>query len=190
MAAIVIGFIGYVPYIRGILIGTTFPHVFSWIVWGILTFIGFFAQVADGGGAGTWVTGITGFVCVLVAVLAWVKGRKGLDIARSDVWVFAGALCAIPLWYFTGSPLWSVVLITIIDAMGFYPTFRKAFYKPDEEVLFTYICSAVKFLLSIMALANLSLITVLYPASLVVMNGGFVVMVLLRRQYLKSLQHG
>ncbi|MDQ6984282.1 MAG: hypothetical protein Q9M44_06170 [Ghiorsea sp.] len=34
--------------------------------------------------------------------------------------------------------MWTVVLLTLIDAFGFAPTFRKSFYKPWDEQLGFY----------------------------------------------------
>lgn len=39
--AILLTFYAYIPYIKGIRIGTIQPHVFSWIIWGATTFIVF-----------------------------------------------------------------------------------------------------------------------------------------------------
>ena len=76
--AIVIAFIGYVPYFRDILRNKTKPHAFSWFVWGLLTAIAFFGQVADKGGPGAWVTGFTAVICIIISLFELVKGRKNI----------------------------------------------------------------------------------------------------------------
>ena len=78
------------------------------------------------------------------------------------------------------------MLITVIDALGFVPTFRKSYSRPFEETAVTYAISGLKFVVAILALENLSLVTWLYPASLVLMNGLFVGMVLTRRRQLSA----
>ena len=100
---------------------------------------------------------------------------------------FAAALASIPLWLVTGDPLLAVILVSIIDALGFYPTFRKGYHKPDEEALFHYNMAAIKFIIGIMAIENFTWVTVLYPASLVFMNGVFVTMIMWRRHIAKRL---
>lgn len=180
--AIVIAIYSYIPYFRNILKGRTKPHAFSWFIWGLLTGIAFFAQLADNGGAGAWVTGFTALVCLAFFIFALKRGEK--EIVLLDWFSLAGALFALILWAFTNDPLLSVILITIIDALGFIPTFRKSFYKPNEETALTYFLSAVKFAIAIAALDNITVVTTLYPASLVVMNGLFVAMVLARRRKL------
>lgn len=178
--AIAIGIYSYIPYFRDIVSGKTKPHAFTWFVWFLLTSIAFFAQLSDGGGAGSWVTGFTALVSLLVTVIALRVGRQ--NIVKID-WLFlAGSLFSLVLWFFSKDPTWSMVLITIIDALAFLPTFRKSYTKPDEETLLTYALSAVKFAIGIAALNAFSLTTVLYPVSLVVTNGLFVMMVVIRRR--------
>lgn len=180
--AIAIAIYSYVPYFRNILKGKTKPHAFSWFIWGLLTGIAFFAQLDDNGGAGAWVTGFTALACLTFFIFALKRGVK--EIVLLDWLSLAGAMFALILWVLTSDPLLSVILITIIDALGFIPTFRKSFYKPNEETALTYSLSALKFAIAIVALGNVTIVTTLYPASLVIMNGLFVAMVLMRRKKL------
>ena len=46
--AIALTLVAFLPYIASILRGKTRPHVFSWVIWGVTTFIVFLAQVQDG----------------------------------------------------------------------------------------------------------------------------------------------
>ncbi len=71
--AIVIGFIGYVPYLRDMFRGTTKPHPFSWLVWATLEIIAFAAQIATGAGSGAWVTGASATVALFVTIYAFRK---------------------------------------------------------------------------------------------------------------------
>lgn len=44
--AIALTFAAFAPYIRTIIRGTTKPHVFSWVIWGVTTSVGFLAHEA------------------------------------------------------------------------------------------------------------------------------------------------
>jgi hypothetical protein len=181
--AILLGVVAYAFYIRGIVQGKVKPHAFSWGVWGLLTGIAFLAQLAGGGGPGAWVTGFTA-ICSFAFVIVGLTKSSRVYINKSD-WVFlAVALATIPIWYFSGDPLWSVLIITITDACAFIPTFRKAYNHPDTENARTYALSGIKFVPGLFALQTFSVTTALYPASLVLMNLLFVVMLLWRRKAL------
>jgi hypothetical protein len=110
--AIVIGFIGYVPYFRTIFSGKTKPHAFTWFVWGLLTAIAFAGQIAGKGGAGAWVTGFTAFISFTIFALALAKGKKDFPVA--DWLCLVGCMLALALWAFTNDPLSAIILITVI----------------------------------------------------------------------------
>jgi len=184
VCAIIIGFIGYAPYLRNLYLKKTKPHTFSWLAWGLLEAIAFFAQINKGGGAGAWVTGASAGVALFVAGVAFT--RKETEINTLDWVVFVGAILGILLWKFTRDPLLAVILVTVSDALAFIPTFRKSFYKPEQETLIEYGLSAVKWIFAIFALQTLNLTTWLYPASLILTNGSFVIMSLIRRYQLKK----
>lgn len=179
--AIALTFIAFYPYIRSILKGETKPHVFSWVIWGSVTFVVFLAQLADRGGAGAWPIGVSGIITIYVAVLAYMK-KSDITITRADWLFFITAMTSLPLWYLTSDPLWAVIILTTVDLFGFIPTFRKAYTSPFEEKLTFFILIAVRNFISVMALANYSLTTVLFPALTAIACLVFVVMVLYRRR--------
>lgn len=178
----VIGTIGMVPYVVAILRRQTKPHIFTWFIWGLISAIVTSVQFSKGGGAGAWAMAVVALSCLGIAALACKYGEK--DITRSDWLAFLTALLAIPLWYFTSDPIWSVLLVSAIDAVAFYPTIRKSWLKPLEESVFNFVCGNIRFLLAIFALEQFSLTNVLYPLTVVVLNTGFIVMVLWRRRLL------
>lgn len=182
--ATLIAIYSYIPYFRDIMKGKTKPHAFSWLVWFLLTAIAFVAQLSDGGGVGSYVNAFTAFVAFFIFVTAIFRGEK--DITRSDWACLIGAFVAIGLWILTSQPLLSVILISVIDAIGFLPTFRKSYYKPHQETMQTFVLSSLKYGVAIFALENYSLITILYPASLILMNSLFVAMLVSRRKLMDN----
>ena len=177
--------ISYGVYVFTIFKGNTRPHPFSWFIWGLLTAIGFFAQVSDGAGIGASITALSAIISFLIAGIGYIK-RENITISRSDKWAFVLSLLAIPLWIITETPLWSVIVITIIDSAGFYPTFRKTWFAPEQESALSFILGGFKHLFTILALENYSIITTLFPISLVFMNYGFVLMLFYRKRFIKN----
>lgn len=179
--AVVVGLIGYAFYAYGIWRGEVRPHAFSWFVWTLLTGIAFAIQVAEGAGPTAWVTGASTLLS-LVFTIAGLSQSARLYIARVDWFYFVGAVAAIPLWLLTDNPLYSVLLITLIDAIAFAPTFRKAYYNPETESLWQTGCAAFKYVIALSVLDLWTISTALYPASLVIMNGAFLIMLIARRK--------
>ncbi len=181
--ATVIAVISYVGYFRDIFKGKTKPHAFSWLIWTIVTGIAFFGQLSGSAGPGAWVTGFTAIVCIGIFIASLKYGRS--NIVKLDWFFLTGAGIAILLWILLKGPLLSVILATAIDCFAFIPTIRKSIHKPYEETLSLYAINTVKFFLSLLALQNFTLLTALYPASWVILNFGFVVFLILRRNKLK-----
>lgn len=177
---VVIALLAYVIYFHDIFFRHTKPHAFSWLVWTLLAGIGFAAQVTGGAGAGSWVLGVDAVVCTAIFILALWKGERGY------VWIdwisLALALLAIVLWNVTGTPVLSVILICLIDALAYVPTFRKSFFKPREESMIAFMLFSLKFILALLALESYSIATALYPAWVILLNVGFVGMLGWRRR--------
>lgn len=182
--AVLIGAAGTVHYYIGIFKRDIHPHAFTWMIWALTTWIIGIAQYSDGGGVGAYVTILSGAVATCTAVLALKFGRR--DITRSDWISFIAALFTIVLWYVTSTPLYTVLLLILIDMFGFYPSFRKGYIKPWEEGAFLFGAVSIKFLLTVFALEHLSIITALYPLMLFVTNGVFVIMLMARRRVVKK----
>ena len=183
--AIALTFIAFIPYIRSIHLGKTKPHAFSWIIWASVTFIIFLAQLSDHAGAGAWPIGVSGLITLYVAFLAYTK-KSDRMISNIDWLFFILAMASLPLWYFTSNPLWSVVILTTVDLLGFVPTFRKSYNHPYEEQLTFFNLMASRNLISIIALENYSIITLLFPAATAIACILFVLMVIIRREKLKK----
>lgn len=182
-SAVAIGLtvVAFLPYIRSIIAGTTKPHVFSWVIWSSTTFIVFFAQLSDRAGAGAWPLGVSSAITVYVAILAYRK-KSDITITRSDFVFLILALGTLPLWYFTSDPLLVVVILTVIDILGFGPTFRKAYVRPFEEQLRFFAIMAIRDMFILIALEHYSVITALFPVGMSSTTGIFIIMVLYRRR--------
>lgn len=149
--------------------GTKKPHCFTWNIWGLTTSVVFFSQLSEGAGPGAWVTGVSALLCFVIVGLSLWKNPK-LEITRLDWVFFIAAMCSLPLWYFTSTPLWSVILLCVIDMAGYVPTLRKAYVLPHEESALLFAVQSVKCALAIAALEVYSLTTALFPATILMMN--------------------
>jgi hypothetical protein len=179
LLTIAIGIVSYFLYFLNIFKGRTKPDPYSWLIWGVLATIAFFAQLASGGGPGAWATAFTAAVCLIIAMIAYARydGR----MKRVDLFSLIGAMLAIIVWRLTNDPLWAVSLAILIGAIGFVPTFYKIFSKPAEETAATYSLNALKFGVSIFALGSFTPVTWMYPAALVLMNASLAATIIFRR---------
>ncbi|MCB1537766.1 MAG: hypothetical protein H6865_05210 [Rhodospirillales bacterium] len=183
--AVAVSLIAMVPYLVSTWRGHTRPHVFSWTIWGVFNLMGGIAQIVDHGGPGAWVNIVGATTCWIGAALGFYRNGTR-DITRSDCFAAGGAVIGIAPWVLTHDPLWSVVIITFVDMMAFYPSFRKGWIKPHEDMPLVYAVSALKHALGIAALTRFNVTTVLFSASLVCTNSAYVAMLFLRRRMMRA----
>lgn len=177
--AILLTFIGYVPYIRDILKGKTRPHPYSWFVWGFATIVIAALQLSDNAGVGAYVTLCTGSIAFLVFILSL---RFSTQITRSDTIFFVAALVATAVWLVAEQPVLSITLLVGIDMLGFIPTIRKSWNTPYSETLTLYQIGTLRHFLSIFALQSYSYVTVLFPATWMLANLLFSLTLIIRRR--------
>ena len=183
LIAIAITLAAFIPYIREIFRGTIRPHIFSWVIWGVTTLLIFLAQLEDNGGAGTWPIGVSASITIFIAYLAYLK-RADVTITRADWLFFIAALLSLPLWYWTSDPLWAVILLTAIDVAGFGPTVRKAYQFPYSESLLFFALFTLRNALVMLALENLTLTTLIFPAVMLILCVLMMAMIAYRRRAL------
>ena len=189
MLSLLLAVLSYVPYLRSIFVANTKPHAFTWLVWGTVMAIAFVAQLSDKAGAGSWATGLSGAFCLAIGVIGLFRGEK--NITRGDWIAFTTTFLAIPLWVATSDPLWSVLLVTGIDAVAYYPTFRKSYTKPDEELALKYVLTVIRYVFSLLALEHYTVVTSVYQIVSLFMEIAIVIMLVWRRAALKKIAaHG
>lgn len=163
LVAIALTLIGYYPYIRGLMLGKIIPHVFSWVIWSFVTVSVFSAQIYDGAGAGAWHMVVTGTITIFVAITSYFKTTE-FHADKINWFILLFALSALPVWFITSNPLWAVIILTIVDSLGYVPTIRKSFIKPYEESSFFFFVFSVRNTVSIFAIENYTVTTVLFPS--------------------------
>ncbi len=177
-----IAVISYIPYYKDLFANKTRPHAFSWFVWSVITVIIFLAQLAEGGGIGSFVTGVSAVLCTTVFLFALIKGDRKFVLFD---WIALGiAFIGIILWRTTKDPTLAVVLVTVADGFGFLPTIRKAYYKPYEETLSLYVLTTAKWIFGFFGLESLSVATWFFPLYLFFANLFFVILLIVRRRAL------
>jgi hypothetical protein len=186
VAAILLTFAGYIPYVRDVMRKRTHPHAYSWFMWATTSLIIFGLQLKGGAGTGAFVTLAAVIVTYLIFGLALKYGKS--DITKIDTLFLVLAIIAASLWLLAKQPTLSVILLTVAETLAFIPTIRKSWNKPYGETLSSYGLNALRFSLALLALKHYNLLTTLYPAAWALSNGSFWVLLLARRQAIPAPQ--
>ena len=182
LIAVALTLLAYIPYIVDILKEKTRPHLYSWLLWAIVTAIVFALQITNHAGAGSYTTLTSALICFLVISISLKKGIKN-DITKSDKIFLTLALTSLAVWLITKQAVLSAILATATDLLAFIPTVRKSWNNPHSETIFTYYLNTLRFVLVLYALDQYTVITALYPISWLIINGLFAIMLKVKRKY-------
>jgi hypothetical protein len=184
IVAIVLTFVGYVPYIRDTFIGKTRPHIFSWFIWCITTYIIYALQKSAGAGVGSYVTLVLAGLMFFIFITGLKTGQK--YIRKIDILFLVLALISIPVWLIAKQPVISIIIVCTIDILGFIPTIRKSWNDPYSETLSLYTITTFRHILSILALVEYNIITWLFPVIWLLANLAFSIILIVRRKKIKN----
>ncbi|MBR8298673.1 hypothetical protein KDW63_31190 [Burkholderia cenocepacia] len=173
-----------IPYGLAIYRRTVRPHLFTWLVWSVVTAIAAAGQFVAGAGPSAWCTGAIAVTCFLTLIASLFRGERGWT--RLD-WLFlCAALSAIPLWMLTDDPTVSICLVTLIELAGLGPTVRKTIRDPWSESLVYFALCVLKYALALLALSTWSVAVAFYPTVNLIASIGICMVMLVRRQSLSN----
>lgn len=181
IVAVILTFVGYIPYIKSILRGKTKPHVYSWFVWTINTSLVLILQITNNAGAGAFMT-VALLMCSALVFLLAARAKHKTRITRGDTISMIIALTALVFWVLVQQPLLSLFLVVIVDLFAFFPTVRKAWIDPYSETPVFFVITTVRFGFSLAAITSYGMLSTFYPAMWFVLNGAFASMLILRRR--------
>jgi len=147
-------------YLHSLLQWETKPHIYTILLYVIITGIIFYSQIVAWAGFWAMYVGITCAFWILILVLSFWYGIK--DITVTDKISLALALGAIPIWYLTWDPFLAVILLIIVDVFSSYPSVRKTYVNPYSENLFAFVIEFIWISFSIFALSTVSFLSAWY----------------------------
>ncbi len=182
-ASAIILILGFIPYIIDTLKRKTKPHAYTWLVFSIQNAIVAAAQHKSGAGFGTYMLMAGTVLCFLVFLLSFRFGTK--NIKKIDNFCLLFSLLTIMVYLKISNPLWAVILVSLVDFVGFVPTLRKAFEEPSTETVVTYSLGMISSVLSLLALQTYSVTNALFACTLLLSDLLIVFIILTRRKNIK-----
>jgi hypothetical protein len=181
---VILALIGYVPYLKDTFKGKTKPHVVSWFLWTLVSFLVFGLQWSKGAGAGAYADFTMGLICLVIFIISLKNGTKNIKVA--DIISFILAIIAIVLWLVVHQPVWSMILLVFIDLFSFIPTFIKSWTNPWQETFSTWALSVVRHGLVMLSIQNINIVTILSPLYSSIINTIFCILLISRRKIIKT----
>lgn len=177
--------LSYIPYIIDTIKKKTRPHIFTWFIWTIVLGVVIIAQIQDNIGFGVIASLCSGIMTGIIMMLAiFYYGDKKANLI--DWFFFILGLIAILVWILTNNPLYSVIIVSFIEICAFVPTFKKCYYDPHSETLSMYYIGIFKYLLSFTIFDNFSIITMLFPMTVIIANIFLLIFVYIRKKQIRK----
>jgi len=180
--ATLIGLAAFAPYFLDILKRRTQPHAYTWLIWSITQGTAVAALLKGNGGFGAMNLTVGTSLVFIIFILSFWYGTK--NITKSDTAVFILALLGIIVWWLLHQPLVTVIMVSLIDLLGYIPTWRKTFDEPWSETLWSWVAFALSNIFALLALKDFNLLTATYLVSITVANIIVAVILLVRRSIL------
>ena len=170
-------------YVYQTLRGEVRPHPLSWFVFGVLSGVGYWVQRDEGAAQGSWALLAMTLICFLFVAASVARGERSFS---KPEWAFvAASAAAFVLYLSTREANVAAALITLIDALGYGPTFVRGWSEPNKDSVASFALNAAKFVPSLMAMDPITFATSFYPATLLVLNTAVSVLLVARRRALR-----
>jgi hypothetical protein len=175
---------GILPYLIGVIKGTTKPKIVTWVIWSSLTGIACAAALSEKQYPTAILLLLSSLGTLLVAIFGWKNGDKKIE--RLDIICLAGAIIGLILWQVFNSPAIAVLATISIDLVGGVPTLVHSWKRPDEEAWLTFFLSFLGSLCTLLVISNWAITAFAYPLYLVLINILYTLVIVSRRLVLKQ----
>jgi hypothetical protein len=180
LLSVALAILAAVIYIAQTLRGEVRPHPLSWFLFGILSLTGFLVQRDLGARQGSWTLMAMTVICFLFVAASVARGERSFSRREWAFLVAGGAVFVVYL--FTRQSDVAAALTTLVDALGYGPTFVRGWSQPKKDSVASFALNGVKFVPSLMAMDPISFATSFYPATLLVLNAAVAIMLVMRRR--------
>jgi len=143
---------GNVAYIVETLKGNIKPNKVTFLLWSIVPFIAFFAQIKQGVGIQALFTFVSGFMPLLLFLASFVNKNAEWRITRFDLTYGFLALVGIVLWIITKVGNLAILFSILADALAVVPTVVKAYKFPNTELAWPWLTSGTGAVLTLLTI--------------------------------------
>jgi hypothetical protein len=145
---------GTVAYLINTVKGKVKPNRVSFLLWSVVPFIAFFAQIQQGVGLEALMTFSTGFLPFTVFIASFVNKQAEWKLTLFDLICGILSLVGLALWMITKVGNVAIFFSIIADGLAAVPTIVKAFKYPDTELAWPWLATVIGVLLTLLTLSK------------------------------------
>lgn len=149
-----IGAAGTVVYLKQTLKGNVKPNRVTFLLWSLIPFIAFSAQIKQGVGMEALMTFSTGFLPLTVFIASFVNKQAEWKLTRFDLMCGFLSLLGVALWMITKVGNIAILFSIVADGLAAVPTVVKAYKYPETEIAWPWIATAFGVVLTLLTLST------------------------------------
>ncbi|QQR81293.1 MAG: hypothetical protein IPJ69_03925 [Deltaproteobacteria bacterium] len=165
----IVALLGFAPYILSTIKRKNKPNRATWIIWFVVSLILLTSYRSAGATDTLWVSMTNVIFCGTVAILSIRYGQGGWNFF--DLCCLCGAGIGLFLWWYFKSPLPTLYISLVIDAIGALPTLKKAYHHPKSEDAVSWILFWIANTINLFAIETWAPQISLYPLYLFLISG-------------------
>lgn len=173
-------------YIHSIVRGETRPHRTTRFVLLVICFLSTAALLDENHSSAFWLSAASTVQATATFALSIKWGYGGW--AKLDIACLVIAIIGLIFWQISGNALVGLYAAITADIVGIVPTFVKTYKLPRTENWQFFAIDTVAGLLSLMAIAGLTLYTASYPIYIVLVNGALAALIIVRQRAVSPVQ--
>lgn len=133
IVGVIIQFLGGLMYLIDTIKGRIKPNKVTWLLWAIVPFIAFFAEVKQGVGILSLTTFIVGFNPLLIFLASFVNKKAQWRLGIFDLVCGFLSILGLFLWFTTKVGNLAILFSILADVLAGLPTIVKAYENPETE---------------------------------------------------------
>ncbi|MBI3103695.1 hypothetical protein HYZ05_02020 [Candidatus Daviesbacteria bacterium] len=138
----ILNLIGSLNYLIATIKGGVKPDRVTWLLWSIIPFIAFTAQIKQGVGLQSLMTFMTGFTPLMIFLASFLNKKSYWRLGHLDIICGILSVIGILLWYITKTGNTAILFSILADGLAAIPTVVKSYHAPETEDYKVYLLGA------------------------------------------------
>lgn len=133
LLGVLLNIVGGLDYFIKTLQGKVKPNRVTWLLWALIPFIAFAAEINQGVGMQSLLTFMVGFNPLIIFIASYINKNSVWEIKRLDIICAVISLVGLFFWMVTKVGNIAIIFSILADAFAGIPTVIKSYRHPESE---------------------------------------------------------
>jgi hypothetical protein len=166
----IIGSFGSINYFIYTLQGKVKPNKVTYLLWSLVPFIAFAAEIQQGVGIQSLLTFSMGFFPLMIFIASFINKKSEWKISKFDIVCGILSLLGLILWFITKVGNIAIIFSILSDGMAGIPTIRKSYRYPETEIGWNYLTASISALFTLLTIKLWNFANAGFPVYILIIN--------------------